>query len=478
MNIQSLTISNFRCFRNYHLDFTPGITILIGRNGAGKSTLIDALKIALSFVFATNKELGNDFLAAGNPSLSVNSFDEHDFHMDAETRTVAPDAGISAKASYNGVNLEWQLYKRSTANAALYSSKYKVAFSLFSEQWSQHKADLPLLAYISDSFPHKNVKETKFALDTILKPIMPRNFGYYQWDFSSACTSIWEQRLCNKLGVYVQFKVKQMSLMATLNESDGSLSTEQRESDAKYQEAKETLQLLNARNATMEEEVLFVTSRLKKFSASLPQLHDERYTISDFSPVTANGGYALNIVFDNTKECLLRNLPAGYCRLYSIVLDLAYREYILNGNKESSGVVMIDEIDLHLHPSLEHEVVGCLRKTFPEVQFILSTHSPLVVANIETYQTDNQILSMVEGNEQPITWPDVYGIDYNSSIEEVMGVRASSQQLDEMISLCAYMQSKGLTEQSDAMKQHIHEKVKISPELLQQRIERKLEEIG
>ncbi|MGM9779086.1 MAG: AAA family ATPase, partial [Prevotella sp.] len=115
MKIQTLTISDFRCFKHYHLEFTPGTTIVIGRNGAGKSTLIDALKIALSFIFASNKELGDDFLSAGNPSLSINSFDEHDFRMDEETRTIAPDAGIKAKASYNGTSLEWEIYKRSTA---------------------------------------------------------------------------------------------------------------------------------------------------------------------------------------------------------------------------------------------------------------------------------------------------------------------------------------------------------------------------
>ena len=54
--------------------------------------------------------------------------------------------------------------------------------------------------------------------------------------------------------------------------------------------------------------------------------------------------------------------------LYSFVLDLAYRAYILNGNKEPSGVVLIDEIDLHLHPSLEQEVVQCLRDIFPNVE--------------------------------------------------------------------------------------------------------------
>lgn len=81
---------------------------------------------------------------------------------------------------------------------------------------------------------------------------------------------------------------------------------------------------------------------------------------------------------------MLNNLPAGYCRLYSIILDLAYRAYILNGDKEPTGIVLIDEIDLHLHPSLEQEVVQCLAEVFPKVQFIMTSHSAAVIANLDT----------------------------------------------------------------------------------------------
>lgn len=92
---------------------------------------------------------------------------------------------IRAEAVYAGQTLAWELYKRTTGGAKLYASKYKEAFSQFMSAY-QDGADLPLLAYYSDSFPHRNTKETKFALDTIKLDRIPRNFGYYQWDMEVA----------------------------------------------------------------------------------------------------------------------------------------------------------------------------------------------------------------------------------------------------------------------------------------------------
>lgn len=53
------------------------------------------------------------------------------------------------------------------------------------------------------------------------------------------------------------------------------------------------------------------------------------------------------------KKIPFEALPTGYRRLYSIVLDLAYRAFLLNRNVEVEpyGCVLIDEVDLHLHPS-------------------------------------------------------------------------------------------------------------------------------
>jgi len=96
----------------------------------------------------------------------------------------------------------------------------------------------------------------------------------------------------------------------------------------------------------------------------------------------------------NGKEVSLdiNQLSAGERNLLALVGDIAIRLMLLN-KKESnpldqslydplnqgSGIVLIDEIDLHLHPLWQRKVIPALRKTFPNIQFIVTTHSPLVV---------------------------------------------------------------------------------------------------
>lgn len=82
----------------------------------------------------------------------------------------------------------------------------------------------------------------------------------------------------------------------------------------------------------------------------------------------------------------LAQLSAGYRTMLGIVLDLVYRVTRLNPDlgleaaRETPGIVLIDEIDQHLHPQWQRQVLGDLRATFPKVQFILTTHAPQVLA--------------------------------------------------------------------------------------------------
>lgn len=458
MKLNSLEIKNFRGFKSYKISFTPRTSIIIGRNGAGKSTLIDALKIALSFIFSSNKKLGKDFLSAGNPSLNVNSFTDSDYHYDSESGTTAPDASVIGKAYYNGQQLNWELYKRSTANAALYSTKYQEAFNQFMHEWKVNAADLPLVACFSDSFPHKPTKQTQFAIDSIRKDRIPRNFGYYQWNLDTACTSIWETRLCNQLAHIAPLYTRMSRADAAVLAFENDDSKEELTDNKDYQAAKSEQDNVGKLFEPLHEEIEYVQSRMVRISQLLPKLSEEQYDIDYFVAVNTGMGYELNLVFKNGKSKLLNELPAGYRRLYSFVLDLAYRAYILNGNKESSGVVFIDEIDLHLHPSLEQEVVQCLRKIFPNVQFIMTSHSAAVIANLDTTEKvmnedgnevpANQIVLMQEGQTEGEVLPIIYGVDYNAALRDFMGSPSRNEDLrkkgDEYLNYC----SMGLEEEA------------------------------
>jgi predicted ATP-binding protein involved in virulence len=415
MNIKSLQIRNFRGFERYSVSFAPVTTIVIGRNGAGKSTLLDAIKMALSFIFASNKSLGNDILSAGNPSLNISSFADSDYRYDQNLGVTSADASISAQATYHGVALNWELYKRSTSNASLYTTKYKEAFQAFMHEWKDNQAKLPLIACFSDSFPHKPTKQTKFAIDSILKDRIPRNFGYYQWDLETACTSIWETRLCNKINFVAPLYTKASRITAAINELEANHSAEDLLNNKEYQELKESISKVNEMFEAPHAEIEYVQNKLVSFSKILPKLNEEQYDIDYLTNVATELGFELNLVFKNGKSKLLRNLPAGYRRLYSIILDIAYRAYILNGNTEPFGIVLIDEVDLHLHPSLEQEVVGCLNRVFPHLQFVMSSHSAAVISNLDTTtQVDgvpaNKILFMQEDQAQAETYASQRGL--------------------------------------------------------------------
>ena len=152
---------------------------------------------------------------------------------------------------------------------------------------------------------------------------------------------------------------------------------------------------------------------------------------------------------------------------------MAYRSFILSkeGRTDIPGIVIIDEIDLHLHPQLEKVALNCLTKAFPKVQFIVSTHSPLVLTEISTVAGNNSVLKMEQMSPTPIPESDIYGLDYNTGVQEVMKVNSGDEELEWAISECVFMLKHDLIEQANVLKKQILEKGLISEVELNHRIE-------
>lgn len=94
------------------------------------------------------------------------------------------------------------------------------------------------------------------------------------------------------------------------------------------------------------------------------------------------------LMYSNSKEDLpIRILSSGFRTLIGMVYDISYRMAILNPNlrmnivDETPGIVLIDEIDMHLHPKWQWRISEALKETFPNVQFITTTHSPIVLSS-------------------------------------------------------------------------------------------------
>lgn len=443
MKLENIAFCNYRCFADFKIEFAPEVNVLIGKNGAGKTSAVKGIMKALSFMFSNDRSLGSDFLSAGLNTLNVQTIGEKEFLYERMSRKVAPDAEIVANACFGGERLpEWSLYKRSTSGAALYPSRYKRAFKDLMEKVDEG-ADLPLLAAFSDSFPHHNTKLTAHARNIALTDDVQRNFGYYQWDDENACMGIWETRLCTVLNRTIQLR----ALMEQGNENDRTR--------------------IECENQLVFEEEREILSALKRFSHLLPE---DNFAIQFVTPgVAGNNEWELVLVLADGAMRSLEELPAGYRRVFSIALDIIYRSWILNRNVNPRGIVIIDEVDLHLHPELEQAIVKALRDCFPRIQFIMTTHSPLVISNLPTESGVNRLISMPEDHIHPTYLKSAFGLDYDSSVESVMGVRLRTGELNALIESYCMLKDEGLDEKAQKFRDVIMEFVG-SEEQLEERV--------
>lgn len=160
----------------------------------------------------------------------------------------------------------------------------------------------------------------------------------------------------------------------------------------------------------------------KNHSYESPQLKAVKSAISSFfgedlqlnvrgSQLTAN---------KNGLVILFSSLSDGEKSLCMLFADIARRLAIANPNLENplegNGVILVDEIEMHLHPSWQRKVCHALKETFPNCQFIITTHSPQVLGELKT----NEIWLL---NDFNVYRPDSsYGLTSNEILDEMMDV--------------------------------------------------------
>ena len=119
-----------------------------------------------------------------------------------------------------------------------------------------------------------------------------------------------------------------------------------------------------------------------------------------------------------------RELSDGYRNTLSLVGDIAFRMAALNPQMlgevtaKTPGIVLIDEIDQHLHPYWQKNILICLTRIFPKVQFIVTTHSPNVISS--ALGTN---LILLDDTGCHYYGSNAYGKDVNSVLFEIMDIK-------------------------------------------------------
>jgi len=124
----------------------------------------------------------------------------------------------------------------------------------------------------------------------------------------------------------------------------------------------------------------------------------------------------LMMELEHEDYCLFNNLSDGYRSMMAIVADIAHRAARLNPHlgeraaREVTGIVLIDELDLHLHPKWQRYVVRNLKEAFPHIQFMVTTHSPFIIQSLSPGEMiDLKTVDRLEGETPPdygnFAWP-------------------------------------------------------------------------
>lgn len=177
--------------------------------------------------------------------------------------------------------------------------------------------------------------------------------------------------------------------------------------------------------------------------SALPPFDDElawvNQAIEIALPKTKNLRYDLrlqSLLIDVEGETTIpfNNLSDGQRGMVALFADIARRMCILNPHmgkdvlKNTSGVVIIDELDIHLHPAWQRTIVLALKQAFPKVQFIAASHSPQIIGSLRPEEVI--VLNNGDASHPRVT----YGLDSSSVLEEVMDVAQREPEIEKLLS--------------------------------------------
>jgi len=403
MNVKQFKLHNIGRFQHLNVPLAPtenfagNVTIFIGNNGSGKTSLLNSLATSLSWLVSRLRtEKGS-----GSPIVET--------VIKNGANSSAIDVDLTYKNDNSEQEISWRLAKTRQGRVGDYRTKLDQVTQLcrhFRESLSENdQLSLPLIAF----YP-----VDRGVLDIPLKIRDKHHFMQMDGYDNSLSQGVDFRRF------FEWFRDREDS------ENESGISD-----DVVNSLKKSWVKLGKDAFLTAVDEIL----KQHKLSKDL-QLNAVRNAISHFMPDFNNLRVRrkphLYMSIDKEGETLnVLQLSQGEKSLMALVGDIARRLAMMNPALENplhgDGIVLIDEVDMHLHPQWQRSLVARLTQTFPNIQFILTTHSPLVISDCE-----NSLVYLLDGDElRP--YDELYGEDVNSVLLAVMDTAIRNEVIDEQL---------------------------------------------
>lgn len=441
MKVKRLHLQNYGRFEDLNIDFAPtaektgNVTVIVGNNGAGKSQVLQALATSLSwFVLklvsdTDGFEIDKAIIKNGKNDVEVN---------------VLVDFGENNPRPYGPVeDAYWTIsnVKDGRINSFNNSMKElkKTVRNFQSNLTNEHNYSLPLIAF----YTVDRTALVKSQADTSNKSYEQLegyedglnfnsiNFSNFLSWFRNAEDIENETKNLNYNSEDMQDKIKY--LMKNLSSLSNKVS--QTKDPKEFELLKNRVQEYLVEVSELQE-IFQSYSRNSEYQGRriLSPIRESITRFTNFENIhIRRQGTPTMIVEKNGEELDVNQLSQGEKSLLALVGDIARRLALLNPSLDNSlegeGVVMIDEVDLHLHPKWQHDLIDKLVATFPNVQFILTTHSPHVISD----RNDILLYSLDDGELTEM--PNVYGEDANTVLTKIFDVDIRDSKVEEQFNV-------------------------------------------
>ncbi len=324
--LEKLHLKNFRCFEEDAFSFSDGFTVFIGDNGSGKTAVLEAISIGIGSFFH-----GIDIKRA--PAIELDQARVERYSLGrTSTREPQYPVRIDCEAAWGARRLEWARTREGEELSALgqVSSEIgELAGQLQARVRKGMEVVLPVIAYYGPGRLWRAPEKRD------LDPVKPgsRVKGYEN---------------CLNPASHVGGLIRWM----------------------KSQE------LYALQEGTPDTALSAVKQAIKN---CVNDLRDIFYHVREDD---------IHVHFSDGRQVAFRMLSEGFRNMVAMTADIAWRAVVLNPQFEKEaalktpGIVLIDEIDLHLHPKWQRRVVEDLRRAFPRMQFIATTHSPFIIQSL------------------------------------------------------------------------------------------------
>lgn len=343
LHIDRVELQNFRCFDECAIDLHESLTVLVAENGQGKTAILDAVGMSLGIYV--------DALADTHQSRGIDRADVHLVTNDGEMTPALPTI-LTAEGRFGGDRIQWRrarlgygLRARTTVKDArnLRFAAHELRSQIQLDA-SADQASMSILPLVASYGTSRLWGEHRLTTGKRLRATAPRiRMGGYTDCLSS---------LSSFKGLVAWYESK-------MNEvSDGRFSTEL------------------ARNLALLTAVQGATRIV---------LEPSGWSGLDWDQERRS----LVVRHEEHGRLPLHALSDGVRTMIALVADVARRCATLNPHlgaeaaRLTPGILMVDEIDMHLHPRWQQTVVGLLRRAFPTLQLVLTTHSPQVLSTVD-----------------------------------------------------------------------------------------------